>query len=256
MNDKLKISNEEVHACIDGELDSIRAAEFAKLVASDPVLSARVAAFRSDKKRLDQIYGPLRDLPVPAKWLQLADDRPVPPQRLGLGAVFSRRGVTAIAASILLMVGMSLVYERFGVPNGDAIVAEALAARSDSLHPAQSSAVRADDDRHNLILAAALSMPLKAPDLAKLGYRLTELRVYSGAPGGNAVELGYRNTENRLFTLYLRHPSSSPRIDLIERDGIRICIWQDDVLGAVMTGEMSAGEMARIASLAYSGLTL
>jgi anti-sigma factor RsiW len=37
---------------------------------------------------------------------------------------------------------------------------------------------------------------------------------------------------------------------------MRICIWQDEELSTVMLGEMSAGEMARVASLAYSGLTL
>jgi hypothetical protein len=45
-------------------------------------------------------------------------------------------------------------------------------------------------------------------------------------------------------------------VDLVERDGMRICIWQDEVLSTVMLGEMSAGEMARIASLAYSGLAI
>jgi anti-sigma factor RsiW len=99
-------------------------------------------------------------------------------------------------------------------------------------------------------------MTLKTPDLSKLGYRLADIRVYSGIPGGKAVELRYRNAQDRLFTLYLRHPSGPPRVDLVQRDGMRICIWQDDVLGTVMLGEMSAGEMARIASLAYSGLTL
>jgi anti-sigma factor RsiW len=256
MNSDYEISNEEMHAFIDGELDPDRAAEFARLVAADPILAARVNAFRSDKTRLDQIFGTLRDLPMPAKWLQLANNPPVRPQRVFLGAFVSRRGVTALAAGVLLMLGTWLVYERISVPNGDTIVAEALAARSDAVQPVQSYDIGDADDRRNRILATELSMPVKAPDLTKLGYRLTVLRVYSNAPGGNAVELGYHNAENRLFTLYLRHPTSPPRVDLIERDGTRVCIWQDEVLGAVMTGEMSAGEMARIASLAYSGLTL
>lgn len=112
------------------------------------------------------------------------------------------------------------------------------------------------EDRRNQILTAALEMPLQAPDLEKMGYRLDEVRVYSGVPGGKAVGLSYRDAQMRLFTLYLRHPSSPPRVDLYQREGVRICIWQDDVLGTVMLGEMSAAAMARIASLAYSGLNL
>jgi anti-sigma factor RsiW len=75
-------------------------------------------------------------------------------------------------------------------------------------------------------------------------------------PGGKAVELAYRDVQQRTFTLYLRHPSSPARVELLERDGLRICIWQDDVIGTVMLGQMSAGEMARISTLAYAGLTL
>jgi anti-sigma factor RsiW len=98
-------------------------------------------------------------------------------------------------------------------------------------------------------------MDVKAPDLSRVGYKLASMRIYGGIAGGKAVELSYRDGSDRVFTLYLRHPSSPPRVDLLNRDGVRICIWQDDVVGAVMVGRMSAGEMARIASLAYAGLT-
>jgi anti-sigma factor RsiW len=259
MNNDPGITKEELHAFVDGELDPIRAAAFAKLVAADPALAARVAAFQADKDRLDQIYGTLRDLPVPPEWLQRIKDAPLLRRRSFSNVFFSRQGVAAIAASLLLILTINLwfVYERFTATDQDAIVAEALAARQDSIRPEQSFAATSTvPEERNQVLTTALSMMLKAPDLTKLGYRLANIRVYSGVPGGKAAELGYRDAQNHLFTLYLRHPSSPPRVDLVESNGIRICVWQDDVLGTVMLGEMSAGEMARIASLAYSELTL
>ena len=81
MNNDSGINREELHAFIDGELDPIRAAEFAKLVASDPALALRVAAFRSDKQQLDRIYGSLSDLPLPPEWLQRIRDASVPSRR-------------------------------------------------------------------------------------------------------------------------------------------------------------------------------
>jgi anti-sigma factor RsiW len=57
-----------------------------------------------------------------------------------------------------------------------------------------------------------------------------------------------------LFALYLRHPSGPARFDQFKQGRLRVCIWQDEVLGTVMTGEMSAAEMQRLASLAYTGL--
>jgi hypothetical protein len=80
------------------------------------------------------------------------------------------------------------------------------------------------------------------------------LRVYGNAPAGKGVELLYRHKDNRVFALYLRRPSGAPRFDQYKQGKLRVCIWQDDVLGAVMTGEMSAAEMQRLASLAYTGL--
>jgi anti-sigma factor RsiW len=257
MNTELGISKEELHAFIDGELDPLRTAEIAKLAADNADLAERIALFRSDKKRLGEIYGTLRELSLPPKWLQLAEDRVGRQLASSSRGHFSRRDITAIAAGVLLILGVGLAYERLILPREDAIIAEALAARQNRVLPEQSfPAIALAPDRDNQVLTAALMMSLKAPDMTRLGYRLSDIGVYSGVPGGKAVELSYRDADNRLFTLYLRHPSSPARVDLIQRDGIRICIWQDDVLGTVMLGEMSAGEMARIASLAYSGLTL
>ena len=57
-----------------------------------------------------------------------------------------------------------------------------------------------------------------------------------------------------MFALYLRRPSGRAAFDQYKQGSLRVCIWQDDVLGAVMTGEMSAAEMQRLASLAYTRL--
>ena len=116
--------------------------------------------------------------------------------------------------------------------------------------------VSAPGEERNQVLSKALDMNVKAPDLGKLGYQLADIRIYSGVPGGKSVELRYRGEQNRVFTVYLRHPSGPPQVDLLQRDGLRICIWQDEYVGSVMLGEMSAGEMARAASAAYAGLTL
>ena len=253
-----KITEDELHAFIDGALDENRSKEVGGIVAKDPVLARRIDAFRADKKRLKEVFEGLRAEPLPAAWLQRIDDWSSQ-QRAGfLKSHFPRYVITAIAASLLVIFGGWLVYERVGVPREDAIVAEALAARQNQSQAQETIAAvpTASQEERNNIISTALAMDLKAPDLTKQGYQLAAIRTYSGVPGGKAVELDYRNAQNRLFTLYIRRPSSPPRVDLLERGNVRICIWQDDVVGTVMAGEMSAGEMARISSLAYSGLYL
>jgi anti-sigma factor RsiW len=157
-----------------------------------------------------------------------------------------------------LVLGLGLAYQFSSGLGGDPIVTEALAARQNTMRPDQTFAstnLPAQQTRDQ-VLTRALAMMVKVPDLTKMGYQLADIHIYSGVPGGKAVELAYIDPQKRLFTLYLRHPSGPARVDLLQRDRMRICIWQDDVVGTVMLGEMSAGEMARIASLAYSGLTL
>jgi anti-sigma factor RsiW len=253
----MNISEQELHAFIDGELDAERAAEIDTLVAKDAALAARVAAYRSDQNRLQQVYGALLDRELPSEWVRRIEARERP-RRSFASMGGSRAAFAAIAASLLILVGAWLALANRSGPDSDAIIREALAARQESMHPQKivTAANAAAPEAPNQVLTSALTMKLKAPDLTKIGYRLADVRIYSGVPGGNAVELRYRDQQARLFTVYLRHPSSPARVDLTQRDGLRICIWQDDVIGTVMVGEMSAGEMARAASAAYAGLNL
>jgi len=252
------ISAQELHAYIDGELPPERAARVAKRIEEDSVLAMRVNAFSSDKRELEQLYAEELRRPVPEEWLRRIDQRTIAVRRTDARGNSSRRAVAfAIAAGLLLILGATLL-SRYALPGDDAIIAEALAARQQTMLPQHvfTGDVLSAPEKRNEILTTLLDMPLKVPDLERMGYRLAEIRVYNGVPGGNAVGLNYRDDQMHEFTLYLRHPSSPARVDLYQREGLRICIWQDDVLGTVMLGEMSAAAMARIASLSYSGLNL
>jgi len=58
------------------------------------------------------------------------------------------------------------------------------------------------------------------------------------------------------LTLFVRRSDGVPRFELLKSGTLRTCIWQDEVVGAVMMGEMSAGQMMRVASAAYLALDL
>jgi anti-sigma factor RsiW len=257
MSDKLGLGEEELHAFIDGELPPERAAHIKRLIDSNVALAARVEALLSDKAQLAQLHAEQLDRPTPAKWLRLIEERTRGARPASRDTQPTRRAMLAIAAAMLLILCFGLLSTYVLAPGEDAIIAEALAARQQTMRAQE--VVRAEDlapDRRDDIVSAALDMPLKAPELGRMGYRLDEIRVYSGVSGGKAVGLTYRDAQMRVFNLYLRRPSSPPRVDLFQREGLRICIWQDDVLGTVMLGEMPAAVMARLASLAYSGLNL
>ncbi len=244
------IAEEDLHAFIDGELEGERRAAAEAAIDADENLRRQAAGFRADKERLSRLHADLLREPVPGEWIALIESR-ASPRRRPLS-----REIAALAAAVLLVIGGVFAYRQLG-PREEPIIEEALAARTGSTVANEAVAVGPPVGATvaSRVVSTALNMRLKAPDLTAMGYRLSGVRVYSDVPGGKAVEILYRKDGNRVFALYLRHPNGEPRFDQFRLGRLRICIWQDDVLGTVMTGEMSAAEMQRLASLAYTGLS-
>ncbi len=249
MSEQIEIGEDELHAFIDGHLSPARRAKIEAAMRKDPALAEKVGAFVSDMERLRQAYGAFETRPVPEEWLKQIE-RHTQPRRF-----FSPSAYAAVAAAVLIAFGAVLAYRALS-PQGDTIVADALAARSASLRDSSIAASRrAPIPEASEAVSSALHMRLKAPDLSRMGYVLSAYRIYGGTPRSNAVELVYRKTNGQLFTLYLRRSSGSVRFDQFRLGRLRVCIWQDDVVGTVMAGAVSAPEMQRLASLAYTGLT-
>ena len=56
----------------------------------------------------------------------------------------------------------------------------------------------------------------------------------------------YRGSNNELLTLYLRRSDGKVRADQWRQNGLRVCVWQDDVLGMVVAGNVSTAAMQRL----------
>jgi anti-sigma factor RsiW len=249
MSNGLDISESELHAYVDGALNADRADAVAARLAADPALAHRVAGFKADMAMLKKVYAPLSGRPVPREWLELAEkSRPAAP-------AYSWRLVGAVAAVLLIALVLApFAYHELAPGKAGEIVTAALAERE---APAEKTInVAGSASQYDAAVSTAIAEKVKVPDLGKMGYRLSAIRLYPGAPGGSAAELVYRSQDNKLFTLYLRHSNGTARFDQFERQGLRVCVWQDDQLGMVMAGNVTTAAMQRLASLAYTGLTL
>lgn len=234
-------TDEELHALIDGELPHARAAEVENAIRDDAELARLVQAYRADKARLTQFYGHLIDQPIPGAWSAAIARHPLarPVRRPSLA-------IMALAASIVVGLATGLVFMMMASPQATA-VADALAAHGEAK---QAVGASAGGQTPEDLIRTTLGMTLRAPDLSAMGYTLTAARV---AGDQEAVTLAYHDGA-RTFTLYLKASPGTPHFDMT-RDGVtRICIWQDDVLSAIMLADISAAEMLRLASLAYTGL--
>ena len=251
MSGQAGISEVELHAYVDGELDTARLHAVNEALAADPALAQRIAELRAGKLRIKQIYGPLLDRGVPEEWVALARTRPAASRR------HLSPPLLAMAAVLLLLIGGAsfAAWQLWTRPSGE-IVDFALSARQAAATPERVIGIAQESDgrRFGGVISAAVGLPVKVPDMTALGYRLRQIRLYRVSNAG-AAELSYRDRENRLFTLYLQHSDGAVRFDQFSRDGLRICVWQDEELGTVMAGDVSTAVMQRLASLAYTGLT-
>jgi len=204
-------------------------------LARDPALAERVAAFQADKAMLKQVYAPLADRPLPPEWIARIQQRPQSPWRWAY----------AIAAALLVAVATPLARHHLTPANGD-VVEAALDSRQD----AGACDANASPAQYDGQLRQAVASNLRVPELNRMGFKLCGLHRH-----GKAVEIAYRGPQDQLFTLTIRRSDGSVRFDQFERRGLRVCIWQDDLVSTVMAGNISPAVMQRLATLSYTGLT-
>src|SRR5262245_31080995 len=101
------LSDEDLHAFIDGELPAKQAAEVAAVVENDADLARQVVAFRGDKARLAQLDANVLAQPLPAAWTRMIA-QPLAPAP----AIRWQRSALALAASIALLIMGALAFQQ------------------------------------------------------------------------------------------------------------------------------------------------
>ena len=238
------ISDEDLHAYVDGALAEERAILVRNALAANAALAERAALFAADKAMFKAVYAPLAERPLPPEWIARAQRKARPRLHWRLAC--------AIAAALLVVAGTPLAWRYYAPARSGDVVEAALDVREGN--PAGARPIAMDDGatarRYDAALRQTIASNVHIPDLSRLGYRLSGLRLYD-----KAAEILYRGPQDRLFTLYVRRSDGAARFDQFERRGLRVCIWQDDQISTVMAGDVSAAAMQRLATLSYTGLT-
>jgi anti-sigma factor RsiW len=255
-----RVTEEELSAFIDGELPPARAKAVAQVLAQDASLAAQAEAFRRDRDGLRGAFAPVAEAAVPAAWLRRIEAAVEQPSAKIVTLSARRRSPVlaaplfawAIAACLVLAVGLGVMQLRLQGPE-DALLAEALDARSGALaavaHYTEAALPAAEAQR--VLLTKATGLPVRAPDLRRQGWHLTAVDTYR-----DAAALQYANASGQSLFVFVRRSAGAPRFDILKRHADRICVWQDEVVAAVMMGDMSAGQMMRVAGAAYASLDL
>jgi anti-sigma factor RsiW len=244
----IPVSEEELHAYVDGELPQDRRAAVEAWLASHPEDAARVAGWRAQADAIRARYGAVAEEPVPAA---------LAPQRLLQAQRRVSRGLIAAAAAVAFLFGgfagwFARDAAAIATQAPDSFTAEALAAHrlyiAEVRHPVE---VKAGEQHLLPWLSRRVGAPLRAPDLHEFGLKLLGGRLLPG-PYGPAALFMYEGPNGERYTLYCspqRQPRSAFRYNVADR--FAAVHWVDGQIGFVVSGPADRERLSRVAQATY-----
>jgi anti-sigma factor RsiW len=245
------VSEDELHAYVDGELPDDRRGAVEAWLAARPEDMARVGAWRAQADAVRNRYGAVVREPIPDRFdLERLARNPWPWKSV------------AAAAAIAFLLGGSAGWFGRDVIEGEAggehspfqtFTAEAVDAYNlyvvEVRHPVEVPA--ADADHLVAWLSKRVGYPLRAPDLEKLGLKLVGGRLLPG-PTGPAAFFMYEAQSGERYTIYCAR-SNAPDTALRYNDiGKATAVyWANNDVAYVVSGKGDRTRLNDVAVAAY-----
>jgi anti-sigma factor RsiW len=246
-----RISDELLHAYVDGRLDPRRRAEMEDWLAEHPTVAEQVRDYRLLNERVRAVYDPVLREPIPERLLPAR--RRAPP----------KAALQAAAAVVLLLVGGVAGWVLRGGWPADAGPVLDLARHAASAHVVYVPEVRhpvevPGEEESHLVgwLSKRLGADIRAPNLRPLGYQLVGGRLVP-ADGRPAAFFMYQNELGNRLTLYVRTGMATQRetaFRYAEDTGVRVFYWVDGPLGYALVGDADRDYLLRAAHSVFSEL--
>lgn len=245
------VTEDELHAYVDGELPDDRKEAVAAWLAAHPEHAALIAAWRAQADAIRARYGAVANEPVPERltldkvmqnsrpgrsWIALASAAAVVAFMIGGGAGWVARGAAVPA---------SAGFDKF---TADALEAYRLYV-VEVRHPVE---VPASEEAHmRQWLSKRIGYELRIPDLQSIGLKLVGGRLLPG-PTGAAAFYMYEGPSGERFTIYCAK-AAVPETALHFKSGERIAAftWVDDKVGYVVSGPADRERLEAVAKTVY-----
>jgi len=252
-----RMTDADLNAYVDGELDEVSRIELETWLADHPDDAARVEAYRQQNEGLQDLFGSAMDEPVPMKMLDLVK-KPRSAKSVG------RPTWTQFAAAVaLLLAGSAGGWSLRGLQDTPQIAAiptyveRAIGAytvfAADAARPVEISADR--EDYLVAWLSKRLGNPLKAPDLESLGYQLVGGRLLEDS-GRPAAQFMYEDNLGARVAVYVRtYEGKDTAFKFFDKAGISVFYWIDTPLAYALAADLPRQELERISRLVYRNIT-
>jgi len=251
-DNELPVTEDELHAYVDGELPHDRRAAVEAWLAGRPDDAARVASWRLQADAIRARYGDVATQPVPAKF------------NLDRMSYASRPWKMAAAAAVIaafFLGGFAGWMLRDTNGDGPGIVQQLTAQALDAhkvyavevRHPVE---VAASDAEHlQQWLSKRVGYPLRAPNLEAQGLHLVGGRLLPTPAGAAAAFFMYENASGERFTFYCTRaaaPNTAMHYNAADKAGA--IYWVDDNIAYVISGASERKQLWQVARAAYDQL--
>jgi anti-sigma factor RsiW len=244
-----EVTEEELHAYVDGLLPAERRKIIEAYLACHPQQAARVAAWQRQKAGLHTLFDPVLAEPPPQRLLR----RPKPQGRWRYAAAMAASLVVGVAAGWSARGLLTLAPPAIPTLPHEALVAHRVYS-PEVLHPVE---VGAEQEAHLVKwLSKRLGAPLSAPNLQSVGFQLVGGRLLPGGDGA-AAQFMYQDARGQRLTLYLRRRVTEQRDTAFryeQRDGLGVFYWVDGRFGYALSGELDRARLLEVARLIYRQL--
>jgi anti-sigma factor RsiW len=249
MSQQQNVTESELHAYMDGELDRRRLAAVEAYLAANPETAERLAAYRRTDDSLRAQFDPVLEEPLPTRLERRS-------------RTFRLARTAAAIAWFTLGATVGWTWHR-GTPAEQQPENNRWAQRAAVAHAIYSPEVRhpvevgADQEAHLVAwLSKRLGTPLKIPKLNALGYSLVGGRLLPGerAP---VAQFMYQDPHGQRLTLYVRtnrEQSKETAFRFAQDGSVRVFYWVDRGLGFALSGEIGKEDLLKVATAVYQQL--
>lgn len=240
------ITEIDLHAYADGQLDAARRAEMEAYLAAHPEAAVRVREWQAQNQLLHASYDSVLNEPAPLRLTEVLHTR-----RWSQGLV---AGFAWLACGLAAGWFAHALVPQPAAPAGFA--QQALAAHvlfvAEQRHPVE---VPAQQEAHLVAwLSKRLNAPIQAPDLQEHGFALLGGRLLPGdhQPGSASplAQLMYESARGERLTLTVRRaspPVPETGFKVLEQDGTSVFYWVDRDYGYALSGGIGKTRLLAIA---------
>lgn len=279
------VTQDEIHAYVDGTLSEARRADVERELERNPELAARASDFFALNNLLHERYDRVLNEPLPAR-LRVAAPQPQAQTVHDTGSATRPAAnwprFAGLAATLVLGVGIGwgMHYGMSGMsgaggPAGAAGGGELRAVSADgSMRFAQQAALAhvvymptvvrpdtmGDSQEQDFVkwLANRLGTNVRAPMLSKSGFELSGGRLLPADDGGEVAQFMYHNARGERVTLCISHRKTSANTTAFKlyQDGpVNVFYWVDGDFGYALSGGIDRKALLQLAHDVYAQLT-